>query len=373
MKLERIYLRTKIYYGENSLEHLADITGKRIWIICDRFLIENGSIRKVLEVIDNSNEVKLFNGVLPDTPLTAIGKGVAILKQFRPEVMIAFGGGSAIDTAKGILYFAREMKLAADVPLIAIPTTSGTGSEVTAATVVVDHETKKKHIFFDDSIYPDEAILDAKLTLSLPPEITANTGMDVMTHAMEAYVAKGASVYTDAMAEKAVELIMRSLLQCYRHGDDEQARVEMLLASSLAGIAFSIAGLGMSHSIAHQVGGTFHITHGLANALLLNEVILFNSLDDRVAAKYAQMAYRTGMVERSTDPKLAVAVLLACITSLKKLMNMPLTLSACGVSQETFDQYVHYVAQNAVQDGCTPMNPRGITVQDVETLLKKIH
>ncbi|WP_255575587.1 1-propanol dehydrogenase PduQ [Caproiciproducens faecalis] len=371
--MDRIYLRTKIFYGENSLERLSSILGKRIWIICDRFLIENGSIRKVLEVIDNSNEVKLFNGVLPDTPLTVIGKGVAILKQFRPEVIIAFGGGSAIDTAKGILYFAREMKADAGIPLIAIPTTSGTGSEVTAATVVVDHETKKKHIFFDDSIYPDEAILDAKLTLSLPPEITANTGMDVLTHAMEAYVAKGASVYTDALAEKAVELIMKSLLQCYRHGDDGQAREQMLLASSLAGIAFSIAGLGMSHSVAHQVGGTFHIAHGLANAVLLNEVVLFNSRDSEVRAKYAQMAYRTGMVERSVDPGFAVDVLLTCIMSLKKMMNMPLTLAECGVSKEDFDKNVRYVAQNAVKDGCTPMNPIKITEQDVELLLKKLY
>ena len=371
--MERVYLKTKIFYGENSLERLASICGKKIWIICDKFLIDNGSIRKVLEVIDNSNEVKLFNGVLPDTPLTVIGKGAAILTQFKPEVIIAFGGGSAIDTAKGILYFGREMKIAGNVRLIAIPTTSGTGSEVTAATVVVDHETKQKHIFFDDSIYPDEAILDARLTLTLPPDITANTGMDVMTHALEAYVAKGSSVYTDAMAEKAVELIMKSLLKCYRCGDDIEARGEMLLASSLAGIAFSIAGLGMSHSIAHQVGGTFHIAHGLANAILLNEVILFNGQDEKVFDKYAKMAYQTGMVERNADPKLAVAVLLTFIRSLKKLMNMPVSLSECGVTQADFDKYVQYVSQNALNDGCTPMNPRRITAQDVETLLKKIY
>nr|WP_319488884.1 1-propanol dehydrogenase PduQ [uncultured Caproiciproducens sp.] len=371
--MERIFLKTKIFYGENSLERLGSIYSKRIWIICDQFLIDNGSIRKVLEVIDNSNEVRLFNGVLPDTPLTVIGKGVAILTQFKPEVIIAFGGGSAIDTAKGIRYFGREMKIAIDVPLIAIPTTSGTGSEVTAAAVVVDHETKQKHIFFDDSIYPDEAILDAKLTLTLPPDITANTGMDVMTHALEAYVANGSSVCTDAMAEKAMELIMNSLLKCYRCGNDEAARSEMLLASSMAGIAFNTAGLGINHSIAHQIGGVFHIAHGLANAILLNAVIQFNGQDERVFAKYAKMAYQTGMVERNTDPKLAVAVLLTFITSLKKLMNMPVSLSECGVKKSDFDQYISYVSQNAVNDGCTPMNPRKITEEDVETILKKIY
>lgn len=302
-----------------------------------------------------------FDEVIPDPPLNVIGKGVALIKKNNPSIVIAYGGGSAIDTAKGIIYFAKQQSFIDKVNFIAIPTTSGTGSEVTSATVVTDTETKTKHIIFDDVMLPDEAILDANLTVSVPADITANTGIDVLTHAIEAYVAKDANVYSDALAEKAVELVIESLVQCYKQGNDIAARKKMHEASNLAGMAFNIAGLGINHSIAHQLGGRFHIPHGLANSILVNIVIDYNCEDHEILKKYAKLVYKTGMVEKAQSDEFAVEVLKTYIKTLTKIMNMPQNLKECGVDKNEFDNVKSIIAENALKDGCTQANRREIT------------
>lgn len=368
-----IHMKTKIYFGKNSLEYLTEILSKKILIICDPFLVKNGAIKDILIQLDNSNDVIIFDNVVPDPNLDVIGSGLTSFIKQRPDIVIGFGGGSAIDTAKGIIYFARINNYAKDTKLIAIPTTSGTGSEVTSATVITDTKENVKHIVFDECILPDEAILDSRFTLTIPKNITANTGLDVLTHALEAYVSKGANNYSDALAEKAVELVMKSLLKCYFCGIEEEYREDMHEASTIAGTAFNIAGLGISHSIAHQLGGTFCIPHGLANAILLPYIIKFNSKDKSAIKKYASIVYKTGMVEKEQGDEFAVNVLICYIRQIEKIMNMPLSLKEYGILKESFDLHKNNMAENAIKDNCTSSNPVDVTRFDIETLLEYIY
>lgn len=371
--MNSIYIKTKIYFGENSLKRLEQLKNMKICIICDEFLVKNGSVKAILNLIEKNNQVFIFDEVVPEPPLNVIGKGVALIKKHNPEVVIAFGGGSAIDTAKGIIYFARQQKFVDKLNFIAIPTTSGTGSEVTSATVITDTEEQVKHIIFDDGLLPDEAILDASLTVTVPQNITANTGIDVLTHAIEAYVAKNANAYSDALAEKAVELVIESLLKCYNKGDDLEARGKMHEASNLAGTAFNIAGLGINHSIAHQIGGKFHIPHGLANGLLLTTVIDYNSQDCEILKKYAKLVYKAGMVENRDNDEFAIKVLKSYIISLMKLMNMPINLKECNIDKNEFDKLKSLMAENALKDNCTLSNPKDTCIETITKLLEFIY
>ncbi|MDS0528246.1 iron-containing alcohol dehydrogenase [Clostridium sp. SHJSY1] len=367
--MKSINIKTKINFGENSLKRLGEIKNKRVWIICDNFLVKSGSVKNILSFIDDSNNVSIFDEVVPDPPLNNIVKGVKLIAKINPDVVIAYGGGSAIDTAKGIIYFARIKSSSYKVNFIAIPTTSGTGSEVTSATVITDTEEKIKHAIFDDNLLPDEAILDASLTLSVPKNITANTGIDVLTHAIEAYVSKNSNVYSDALAEKAVELVIEALLSCYNNGADLREREKMHEASNLAGISFNIAGLGVNHSLAHQIGGMFHIPHGLANGIFLTNVIDYNSQEPEILKKYAKLVYKSGMVEKKESAEFAVKVLKSYVISLMKVMNMPINLRECKVNKEEFDRVKSVMAENALKDNCTGTNPRIIDINALKRLL----
>ncbi|WP_460295446.1 1-propanol dehydrogenase PduQ [Clostridium sardiniense] len=371
--LHEVYIKTKIYFGKNSLKRLEKFKNESIWIICDGFLVKSGMVKGILNFIDNSNNISIFDKVIPDPPLTVIGSGVAIIKQINPSVVIAYGGGSAIDTAKGILYFAREKNIIDKVNFIAIPTTSGTGSEVTNATIITDTETKIKHAIFDDSLLPDEAILDSNLTLSVPADITANTGIDVLTHSLEAYVSNKANSYSDALAEKSVELVIESLVKCYHNGKDIEARSKMHEASNLAGIAFNISGLGINHSLAHQLGGRFKIPHGLANGLLLTNVIDYNSHGISTLKKYAKLVYKTGMVDKTKGDEFAVKVLKEYINSIMKIMKMPMKLKELNIDKDDFHKVKALMAQNALKDGCTESNPRKVNTIELENLIGKIY
>lgn len=370
--MDNIYIKTNIYNGENSLKHLEKFKNKVIWIICDSFLVKNGNVKTILKFIDNTNKIVIFNKVVPEPPITVIAEGVAEIKKINPQIVIGYGGGSAIDTAKGIIYFARKKEFVGKVKFIAIPTTSGTGSEVTSATVITDSETKTKHAIFDDLLLPDEAILDSQLTLSVPPNITANTGMDVLTHALEAYVSINANVYSDALAEKSVELLVNSLVKCYRCGDNIKAREKMQEASNLAGMAFNIAGLGINHSLAHQIGGQFHIPHGLANAIFLTKVIDFNSKNEKVLNKYSKLVYKTGMT-KNEDSKFAIKILKNYIMCIMKIMNMKTNLREFNVNKEDFENVKILMVNNSMEDTCTKSNPIGVNKEDMKELFEEIY
>ena len=229
--------------------------------------------------------------------------GISVIMDFKPDAVIAFGGGSPIDAAKAIMYFASRQFDMKDCPFIAIPTTSGTGSEVSKFAVITDKDRGIKYPLIDDKLLPDYAVLDAELTQSVPQKVTADTGLDVLTHAIEAYVCNEANSFTDALAEKAVKLVYNNLLTAYREPGDLQARQAMHDASCMAGAAFSNAGLGLCHAMAHALGAQAHIPHGRANAILLPYVMSFNAGCEtkltETAGRYAELAELIGLKSSS--------------------------------------------------------------------------
>lgn len=366
---------TKIYSGCGAMESLKDIKNSKILIMSDGFLVKNKMINMVLDNIDSTNTVEVFDEIKPDPPLSVVSKAMAKMIKMDAEYIIGFGGGSAIDTAKGTIYFLKQSgKLKKDLEFIAIPTTSGTGSEVTNVAVVTDEQSSVKHALVSDEILPDVAILDPKTTESLPPAIVANTGMDVLTHSLEAYIANGANDFSDALAEKSGELVVKYLLKAYKNADDKLAKEKMHMASNLAGNAFNIAGLGVNHSIAHQIGGVYHIAHGLANAILLCEVIDFNSENPKTKERYAEYSRKIGLAEKHDCDCEAISKLKSFINKIMEDMNLPKKISQCAnvdLSKWGLEKFV--MTANAMKDRCLPGNPRNVEDKDVLEILEKIY
>ena len=370
--MSNVYIKTKIRSGETAMDYLKIYKNKTVNIYCDKFMAENVIVKKVISAIDSSCRIEIFDQAIPDPTTEVVGNGLNMGARVQPDVVIAFGGGSAIDTAKGIIYFGINGGLMKKPIFVTIPTTSGTGSEVTSATVITDVENKSKHLIADDEILADVALLDPTLTLSVPPAVTANTGMDVLTHALEAYVAKGANVFSDALSEKAVELLLDSLLVCYKDGKNLEARSKMHEASTLAGMAFNTAGLGVNHSIAHQLGGTFHIPHGLANAMLLNRVIDYNCGDKQVLDKYASMVYKVKLASITTPPQEAVKILKEVICMMMTSMNMADSAEKAGVAREDYLSQLDNMTENALRDNCLKTTPRTIGAGEIRHILLQI-
>ncbi|MCC8024607.1 MAG: iron-containing alcohol dehydrogenase [Clostridium sp.] len=371
--MSNVYIKTKIRSGHYAMEYLRKIRNKNVMVVCDKFLSESGAINYITDALDSSNELEIFDQAIPDPTIEVVGKGLSVICSVRPDIVIGFGGGSAIDTAKGIIYFAGVKELIPKPRFITIPTTSGTGSEVTSAAVITDSENKSKHLISSDDILADVAILDPRLTLSVPPSVTANTGMDVLTHALEAYVATGSNVFSDALSEKSVELLIKALLNCYRDGKNLEARTVMHEASTLAGMAFNTAGLGVNHSIAHQLGGTFHIPHGLANAMLLNPVIDYNCVNHDIMRKYATLAYKVQLVGINESPALAVRALKEMIIMLMGCMDMPLTIRELDISRGEYEQQLQNMIDNALMDNCLATTPREIGTAAIRDILLSIY
>ena len=272
-------IRTKIYFGPGALDRLKDLPYHRYLIVTDPFVVSSGLIRLITDPLDQHGAMyRLFDQVVPDPPIEKIVEGVQALTDFEPDSILCVGGGSAIDSAKAI----REVAIQTNpsrvrLPLIAVPTTSGTGSEVTSFSVISDPANHTKYPLVADSLLPDEAILDVELVKSVPATVTANTGMDVFTHALESYVSLRYNEFSAALAEKAIEICGSYLLRSFLDNNDIHARQKMHVASTLAGLAFNASGLGLNHGMAHQLGAQFHIPHGAANAMLLPHIIEFNS------------------------------------------------------------------------------------------------
>ena len=271
-------IKTRIFFGEQALDHLKELPYRKILIITDPFVVQSRMIDLITApLIEAKIDYDIFKDVVPDPPIEKISEGVRKLLEYRPEAIVAVGGGSAIDSSKSIREFALKVDNYGEVGLIAIPTTSGTGSEVTSFAVVSDREAERKYPLVSESLTPEETILDAELVKSVPPAITADTGMDVLTHAIEACVSTNRNDFSTALAEKSIEICGVFLLRAYLDGNDTHARQKMHVASCLAGLAFNSASLGLNHGMAHQLGAMFHIPHGRANAMLLPHIIEFNS------------------------------------------------------------------------------------------------
>lgn len=367
-------VKTKIVF-EDGLASLTDQIHKA-FLVTDPFMVNSGKAAYVTDCLEQAGrECRVFSDVSVDPDIDVVTAGVNSLVEFQPDTVICLGGGAAIDAAKAIVYFANKTGQAGEITFVAIPTTSGTGSEVSRFSVITDKERAIKYPLVDDSLVPDIALLDANLVTSAPPSVTADTGIDVLTHAIEAFVSTGANDFSDAAAEKAIKLVKRYLLKCYKEPNDLEARQGMHNASCLAGIAFSNAGLGLNHGMAHALGAHFHIPHGRANGILLPYVMSFNagcadSLTPTVK-RYAQIA-RLMRLESSSIRQSALNMIRTTRQYMEKL-KMPSTIQAAGVSQKDFEEALEAMTASALADRCTATNPRVCTAEDIKTVFRKAY
>ncbi|MTH47393.1 1-propanol dehydrogenase PduQ [Intestinirhabdus alba] len=364
-------LQTRLYSGQGSLKALQRFSHKHVWIICDGFLARSPLIDMLREALPTSNRVSVFSDITPDPTIGIVAQGIAQMQALRPEVVIGFGGGSALDAAKAIVWFSRQAGIEIET-CVAIPTTSGTGSEVTSACVISDPEKGIKYPLFNNALYPDMAILDPTLVASVPPAITANTGMDVLTHALEAYVSSRASDFTDALAEKAAQLVFQYLPVAVKKGDCLATRGKMHNASTLAGMAFSQAGLGLTHAIAHQLGGQFHLPHGLANALLLTAVIRFNSQDPRAAKRYVRFAKACHLCANDANDVSALNALIYHVEQLKRACAIPGLADALKEAKPEWARRIPAMVQAALADATLRTNPRAADARAIQQLLEEL-
>lgn len=375
-------IHTQIYFGEGALERLQQIPYKRVLIITDPFVVASGMIDLITHPLENARiDYSIFKDVVPDPPVEKIAVGVKAMLEYKPDCIVAVGGGSAIDSSKSIREFALQAEPYGTCALIAIPTTSGTGSEVTSFAVISDPQAKMKYPLVSPDLTPDEAILDAELVRSVPPAITADTGMDVFTHALEAYVSTNNNEFSAALAEKAIEIIGVFLLRAYLDGNDMHARQKMHAASCLAGLAFNSASLGLNHGMAHQLGSNFHIPHGRANAMLLPHIIEFNANINKhsrsqkeylpAVKKYATVANNLGL--SSYNKIMSVRSLVNWTQFMLKEMDIPLSISQMGnITEEEYMAAIPAMADAAVADACTATNPRPVTRADVMQIYRDL-
>lgn len=382
--MKRFKLSTEVLFSEDALDALLDFKDVNAVLITDKFMVDSGMVDIILKKLKNCSKVSVFSEVVPDPPTELVERGVNYLQDKDCDLVVALGGGSSIDAAKAIVYMNRQILESQNpenprkVTLVALPTTSGTGSEVTQFAVVTDSKTGVKIPLIDESLMPDLAILDPELVKSAPPFITADTGMDVITHAIEAYVSETASDCSDCLAEKACELAFEYLPKAYRNGYDIKARDKMHRASTLAGMAFSLVNLGLNHGIAHALGAIFHIPHGRANALVLPYVIEFNAdvMRDTAkhsndsAKKYQKLARIIGLPAPTV--KVGVANLVEEIRRLLKYMDRPMCITECGISLEDFEKSREEIIRRALADACTVANPRKVTHDDISKILDEI-
>ena len=354
----------------DALERIRLLNGERIFIVCDPFLEGTPALQTVIDLISVNNTYTVYSNVVPDPPIDSIVKGVMVLRKEEATVLIVIGGGSAIDMAKGINYFCKTIYQVGVKKFIAIPTTSGTGSEVTSFAVITDTKTGIKYPLIDDSLLPDEAILTTFFVKSAPEKVTAYSGMDVLVHALESLVAKKANHFTDALAEKAIELVIKNLPTCVVDGKNEVARAAMHEASCMAGIAFNQAGLGITHALAHQLGGQFHIPHGLANAMLLPYVIMYNAANSTVAkSKYISIAQKSCLTSETSDASVQLAALVKCVQSLARQVGCSMTMKEFGIDNITFKNSFSILVQQAIADRTYGGNPYEATKEDLTRIL----
>jgi acetaldehyde dehydrogenase/alcohol dehydrogenase len=401
----------KIYFQPGSVQYLAKMPNiSRALIITDEVMVKLGYVEKILYHLRKRNgesyvHSEVFDRVQPDPTVDTVLEGFKSAEVFKPDVIIALGGGSVIDAAKAIWLFYEHpdinfedlhMKfmdirkrvfkyppLGNKAKLVAIPTTSGTGSEVTSFTVITDPVREMKYPLADYELTPDVAIIDSEFVQSVPAKVSADTGVDVLTHAIEAYVSVMASDYTDALAMKAIQLVFEYLPKVYSDRDDKIAREKMHNASTIAGMAFTNAFLGINHSLAHKLGGEFHIPHGRANAILLPHVIRYNSsrptkftafpkYEHYIAdEKYAEIAKNLRLPCESTGG--GINCLITNVVNLMKQLDMPLTIKDCGVPEDKFMQVVDHLADKAFEDQCTTANPRMPLVSELKELYIKAY
>ena len=395
----------KIYFEAGSIQYLEKMPDiERAFIVTDESMIKLGYVDKILYHLRKRQQYvhsEIFSDVESDPSFDTIKKGVQAMQSFNPDVIIAIGGGSPIDAAKGMWLFYEHPdadaeglklkfmdirkrtykfpKLGTKCKMVAIPTTSGTGSEVTSFAVITDKEKNKKYPLADYELTPDVAIIDPNLVMSLPKSVTADTGMDVLTHSLEAYVSNMASDYTDGLAEKSTELVLKYLERAYNDGNDKEAREKMHNSSTIAGMAFTNAFLGINHSLAHKIGAEFHMPHGRINAILLPYVIRYNSSKPSkfvsfpkyeyfiADEKYYELAKKVGLKADSKEE--GINSLIEKIKELNGKLNIPKSFKEAGIDEQEFLAKVDMLADRAFEDQCTTANPRLPLVSELKQIL----
>lgn len=373
--MEEFLGRTKICFGVDALQYLSKFAASRIFIVTDPFFVKSGMIEQVTKYL-KTGQYQIFDKVIPDPPLELVVEGIQAMNEYKPELLLAVGGGSAIDEAKAMKYFQERIEQKEDITFIAVPTTSGTGSEVTSFAVITDADKGVKYPLVDQKLKPDIALLDPTLVKSVPPSIVADTGMDVLTHALEAYVSTKATPFTDALAEKVVATVFRYLIRSYEDAEDMEAKAMMHYASCMAGLAFDATSLGVNHALAHNIGARFHIPHGRTNAILLPHVLEFNAdltdyqqKDFHVAAK--KYAYLAGLVGLGgANIRTDVKKFIFHIQKLQKQLHMPVTFRECGITMADYHREEEALVKGARADACILTNPRQVTEADIKKILK---
>ncbi|NNU90709.1 bifunctional acetaldehyde-CoA/alcohol dehydrogenase [Anoxybacillus sp. CHMUD] len=399
----------KIYFEKYATQYLAKMPNiSRAFIVTDPDMVKLGYVDKVLYYLRKRPDYvhcEIFSEVEPDPSIETVMKGADMMHAFQPDVIIALGGGSAMDAAKAMWLFYEHPntdfnglkqkfldirkrvfkypKLGQKAQFVAIPTTSGTGSEVTSFAVITDKKNNVKYPLADYELTPDVAIVDPQFVMTMPKHITADTGMDVLTHAIEAYVSNMANDYTDGLALKAIQLVFEYLPRAYKNGNDEVAREKMHNASTIAGMAFANAFLGINHSLAHKLGAEFHIPHGRANTILMPHVIRYNAQKPKkftafpkyehfvADERYAQIARLLGLPSKTTEE--GVESLVQAIIKLAKELDMPLSIAATGVKKEEFESKVEQLAELAFEDQCTTANPKLPLVSDLADIYRQAY
>ncbi len=386
--MARFTLPRDLYHGKGSLEELKNLKGsKAILVVGGGSMKRFGFLDKAVNYLKEAGmEVELFENVEPDPSVDTVMRGAAKMREFQPDWIVAMGGGSPIDAAKAMWAFYEYPEttfedlitpfnfptLRQKAHFCAIPSTSGTATEVTAFSVITDYDKGIKYPLADFNITPDVAIVDSELAETMPKKLTAHTGMDALTHAIEAYVSTLHCDYTDALALHAIKMIHNNLKASF--DGDKEARHSMHNAQCLAGMAFSNALLGIVHSMAHKTGAAFsggHIVHGCANAMYLPKVIKYNSKNEEAAKRYGEIARFIGLTGNS-DAEL-VDALIAEIRSMNKSLEIPMCIKDYEggiIDEQEFLEKLPEVAKLAISDACTGSNPRQPSNEEMEKLLK---
>jgi alcohol dehydrogenase class IV len=373
---------TKIIFGENSINDLVpeieEMKCSRAFVVTDKGVVEAGLAERVEKAL-GGKYVGTYDGCIQDSGLHIINEAAGIAREKGADVLVSVGGGSTIDTAKGMAVLLKEGGRIEDyaglqnlsrpqTPHIVIPTTAGTGSEVTYAMVVKDWEKNQKLIFADTYMIPNVAILDPTMTAGMPPQLTASTGMDALTHAIEAIHALQAEPISDGMALHAIRLIMEYLPRCVENGDDLFARGQQQIAATMAGIAFSNAQIGLVHAMAHAVGGLFKVPHGLANSIILPSVMEYNL--DACADRYSLVAVGMGLDVAGMSEEEAAKAAVEAVQELTAKLGLPRKLSEVGVPEDGLAE----AAEMALSDGSIVYNPKPVFDPDeVLGVFKKVY
>ena len=334
---------TMVFSGAGAVGKLGEFGARRLFLVTDPYFYENGTAQRIAEAA-KAEQVEIFHEVKPDPSVELVAEGTGRLKKFGADMIVALGGGSAMDAAKAMAYFAQS-----GLRLVAIPTTSGSGSEVTDFAILTHDRVKQPLV--DRSLRPWAAILDSDLLENLPPSLIADAGFDVIAHGVEAFVATGAGIFTDALAKEAVRVVYENLPASF--AGNREVRLRIHQAATMAGMAFSQAGLGLCHAMAHSLGGHFHLPHGRLNAILLPSVIAVNA--QVAGAKYAELARFAGM--GGSAEAIAVRNLKNGLIRLRKELKLPETLAQAGVDPSEVRKAGDSIVKAALEDPCCKTNP----------------